>query len=550
MDAALAAFHNLCALARVDGVVCANEARILAKYQRALGLRREDLRRELDAGSLQLVAHDQITASEAECAHVLAMLVRVAWADGRLTDRERARIQRVAETLDIGPMQLGEILVRGETEARHRDRVHRRMWIGGSVLAAGLSVVAFLSLSNRSGPNDRRRLAELESRLQGLTAEQARRDADSARASWAALSRREAELLQRVEQLERQRPGPTSSTAGLLAAPQAGELRALKLRLDRLTGARSSGFKEIERHFRSSVFLLVVTYELERRNQRVRGWGSGSAFVVSPDGILATSKHVLQPWKFMPELVQRIDAGFAVDQGSVRIVAWPAGSRIKTEAGGWDYAAGYDNRDGGLRVLAVPPDRTVLRTETGRTGLRHRGRYHVRDNTDLALLRIRPRRPLRAFQLLGAAAPVEKLDPVMVLGFPTGTHILEGLVAESSPSVGVVRKVQDTVMVTAPVVAGNSGGPVVDAQGRVIGVATRTYGDASLACCIRAQYLLPLLPNAGELLDAARRMRADRRPADALALLDLAVQRGATAEQLVRIARLRGQCDSRGDGGK
>ena len=68
-------------------------------------------------------------------------------------------------------------------------------------------------------------------------------------------------------------------------------------------------------------------------------------------------------------------------------------------------------------------------------------------------------------------------------------QILEGHRAESSPSVGIVRKVEDTILVTAPIVGGNSGGPVLDAEGRVIGIATRTHGDATLGACIRAEHV-------------------------------------------------------------
>ena len=103
----------------------------------------------------------------------------------------------------------------------------------------------------------------------------------------------------------------------------------------------------------------------------------------------------------------------------------------------------------------------------------------------------------------GDGVTVEKLDPVMVLGFPSGPAILESGKAESSPSRGDVRKVEDTIYVTAPIVPGNSGGPVLDRDGVVIAIATRTaQGEATLGSCIQSRHVYPLLQaEVGEAVD-------------------------------------------------
>ena len=120
-------------------------------------------------------------------------------------------------------------------------------------------------------------------------------------------------------------------------------------------------------------------------------------------------------------------------------------------------------------------------------------RYHdANDNHDLALLKAEggPFRPVRT---VTGRLP-EKLDPVMVLGFPRGLDILEKGVAESSPSLGTVRKVEDTIYVTAPIIPGNSGGPVFDGEGAVIGIATRVVqGTETLGICLKSDHFLKLL---------------------------------------------------------
>ena len=192
----------------------------------------------------------------------------------------------------------------------------------------------------------------------------------------------------------------------------------------------------------------------------------------------------------------------------------------------------------------------MQRNRVLRDGTRHVGRYHASDNFDLGVLKATLSAPVKPFRLLlteiDPSHDVEKLDPVMVLGFPTGTAILEGNTVETSPSVGVVRRAGDPIFVDAPIVGGNSGGPAVDALGRVMGVATRTYGDASVGCCIRARHILGLLPNAESFLGQARTL-AGSHPDLALRCLDLALARRPNAAQRGQIGVLRAACTGRRD---
>jgi S1-C subfamily serine protease len=68
-------------------------------------------------------------------------------------------------------------------------------------------------------------------------------------------------------------------------------------------------------------------------------------------------------------------------------------------------------------------------------------------------------------------------------------------VAVPSATIGAVRKIEDTIHISAPIVAGNSGGPVLDGRGRVIGIATRIYCE-TLGICIKAEHLRTLLDDA------------------------------------------------------
>ena len=48
------------------------------------------------------------------------------------------------------------------------------------------------------------------------------------------------------------------------------------------------------------------------------------------------------------------------------------------------------------------------------------------------------------------------------------------------------------ILVAAPMIGGNSGGPLIDRQGRVIGISTRVQSEM-LGSCLRIEHALELL---------------------------------------------------------
>ena len=56
---------------------------------------------------------------------------------------------------------------------------------------------------------------------------------------------------------------------------------------------------------------------------------SGTGFLVSADGKLLTSKRVVAPWKYDPDVEFLIEHQHMVlDPNSVKIYAWPAGALV------------------------------------------------------------------------------------------------------------------------------------------------------------------------------------------------------------------------------
>lgn len=107
------------------------------------------------------------------------------------------------------------------------------------------------------------------------------------------------------------------------------------------------------------------------------------------------------------------------------------------------------------------------RVEVIRDALRLDGEVvQVDEPRDLAVVAID--RPVPALPLASALPRVG--DPVMVVGTPLGL--------EQSVATGIVSAFRgEQIQISAPLNPGNSGGPVVDASGRVVAVAELRAGD-------------------------------------------------------------------------
>ena len=257
-------------------------------------------------------------------------------------------------------------------------------------------------------------------------------------------------------------------------------------------------FKEIQKEHEDSVFFVYSEIGLVDRHgmteSTIATYGTG--FVVSEDGHIVTSKHVAQPWKFRDFAREIARKGLAVDPDSYLLAAWRSGTRIVDHTEQMQLDRGFNNRRlGNLELFRTAPDHIETEVIRNLSGDEVEVRYHdPNDNHDLVLLKATGGhfRPVT----LAAAGQPEKLDPVMVLGFPRGLDILEKGVAESSPSLGTVRKVEETIYVTASIIPGNSGGPIFDADGEVIGIAARVIqGTETLGIGLKVRHIHDLLEN-------------------------------------------------------
>ncbi len=157
----------------------------------------------------------------------------------------------------------------------------------------------------------------------------------------------------------------------------------------------------------------------------------GSGFVITPTGYILTSAHVVT------DVVESSRPSEAHDV----YIAFKDGDRVKAKIIGWD---GYD---------------------------------------DVALLKVDPAAHGLVTVPVGDSSRVRPGDPVAAMGSPFGNEdsIAVGIVSaihRSIASLTSAYKVVDAIQTDAPITHGNSGGPLFDARGRVIGINAQIRSDS------------------------------------------------------------------------
>jgi len=172
-----------------------------------------------------------------------------------------------------------------------------------------------------------------------------------------------------------------------------------------------------------AVVAITVAERTDERGRTVPG-GGGSGFVFTPDGLVLTNAHV---------------------------VAGGRGIEVLTTSG-----------------LRLPAD--VL---------------GVDPHTDLALLRVAGAQPLPVLEL-GTARGIRVGQLVVAIGNPFGYEctLTAGVVSALGRSLRATtgRLIEDVIQTDAALNPGNSGGPLLDSSGRVIGVNTAIIAAAQGIC--------------------------------------------------------------------
>lgn len=403
--------------------------------------------------------------------------VSPASADQRKRDLEvhspakKEDLQKVAETATTLDRKVDD----------DRRRMHRKMVILAVGVLAALGAIGFAVKTSLQQTRD-----ELLLRMGGLSRTMARSlESYEANRSLLESLRKESagELAALQAEVERLSKEDTSRLEELRA-----QMDAHRLEL-RQNVPLEKKFEAVQKHLDGGLFLILCRVKLSQAilpdgkgGATEWWWATGTGFVVDPAGHLVTCKHVVQPWKF------RDLAGFLARE-RVTVVEWsiealPVGTAFGPDAGSRESSRAPNTRNKTLELLRTAPDDLQPVKIDG-----HSCMVETNLENDVALLRLRePRgKPLRmATDAELLELKPRKLWPVMVAGFPLGLRVFEEGRIETSMTLGNVRKFERFLQHSAPTCEGNSGGPVLDQEGRVVGLVSSMLTGATVQNLNRA----------------------------------------------------------------
>jgi 2-alkenal reductase len=182
---------------------------------------------------------------------------------------------------------------------------------------------------------------------------------------------------------------------------------------------------------------VVTIYALFGEHEATGNAAQGSGFVVSDEGHILTNSHVITT-------AGEADSAGDVDAAREVYVEFPDGERVVARVVGWDL---FD---------------------------------------DVGLLKIDPKHHALAPVPLGNSDSVAVGEPVAAIGSPFGeqTSLAVGVVSATRRSIRALTSeywITDAIQTDAPINRGNSGGPLFDARGRVIGINAQIRSDTGTA---------------------------------------------------------------------
>ncbi|MHB8765170.1 MAG: trypsin-like peptidase domain-containing protein [Deferrisomatales bacterium] len=232
----------------------------------------------------------------------------------------------------------------------------------------------------------------------------------------------------------------------------------------------------------AAVVYVVTEYWLTVGGEKVYAAGAeGTAFLADGEGHLVTNRHVACPWlgdEDLGEAIQAIKERGAEPGFGHRTLVWFDGARAFYRHGeggpGMTLADRYRletayRSDGtpSVAIAGVAP-RPATKGQALASPL----------GDDVAILRLEPPPRGVAPIPLAAASPLKPLSAVVALGFAKGRDQMPSELVVVSATKGNVRRVfPNLIQVDVSLHHGNSGGPILDAEGRACGVASAIAGD-------------------------------------------------------------------------
>jgi S1-C subfamily serine protease len=242
----------------------------------------------------------------------------------------------------------------------------------------------------------------------------------------------------------------------------------------------------------SVAFVLAEYWVQEGKATVYRNQTEGTAFLVDSEGFLLTARHVACPWLEDETLVMGLNelrqSGRSPRFG-YRLFLWFEGAKafnLSAELMGSRELADRYFLGSAFRTDGIPR-LTIAGVAKPPVQTRQLVKSRLRD--DFAVLKIdripEGLKPLPLDRKLDVQK-IPKLSRIIALGFPLGSQAQAATVNVSVTRGNVRRSFEDLFQIDTSLYGGNSGGPVIDIRGKVIGIASGVATEV-------AQGLIPMI---------------------------------------------------------
>jgi S1-C subfamily serine protease len=241
--------------------------------------------------------------------------------------------------------------------------------------------------------------------------------------------------------------------------------------------------KHANRYAKSVAFVLTEYWLSAGENRVYQNRGEGTAFLVDNSGYLLTNRHVVCPWLEDSNLNLWIRRGMNQQsplQLGYRVFLWFEGQKAFKRLPGLSKSADLDDIYGLSAAFRTDGEPRLVIAGVARSPNRTWQLIRSPLKDDFAVLKIdqvpEDLHPLPLDEKMEALA-VPKLSPVIALGFPLGSQTQATTVNVSVTQGHVRRAFENLLQVDTSIHRGNSGGPVIDLRGKVIGIASGVAMD-------------------------------------------------------------------------